>query len=163
MFEAMPVQPGGAAEDDDVWMRILTNAEYLKKDGTVHNKAFGGKKAIAPPIDQQPWSLEISGRLLSFVKEIEKESIAFCSPPMVFSGLIYQTVENLRSTANGTPRSLGCNTDVIYTPKAHDDAHSDFVAYSADLDHRHLIRDWLQDFIQCVPSDKCEVLEALRK
>ena len=158
----MAVLPGESAEDADVWMRVLTNSDYIKSDGTVHNSAFSGKRAIAPPADQHPWSLEISGRLLSLVASVESESRAFCSSPMVFAGLIYQTVENLRSNANGSPKSLGCVTDVFYTPKNGDAAHADLVSYGPDVDHKHLLRDWLQDFIQCVPSSRCGVIEALR-
>src|SRR4051812_17259125 len=119
----MPLQSGSPADERDVWMRILTRPDYLKKDGTLHNSAFSGKAALAPPASEAPWSLEMSGRLLSLVKDIQGESEAFCVAPLIFSGLMYQTVENLRSQDSGS------NTDVIYTPKPTDDAHADFVAY----------------------------------
>jgi hypothetical protein len=152
----MPLQPGSPAEDADIWMRILTHPEYLKKDGTVHNSAFSGRRAIAPPASDAPWSLEMSGRLLSLIQDIQGESEAFCVAPMMFVGLIYQSVENLRS--NGS----GCTTDVVYTPKPTDNAHADLVAYADNIDNRNALRDWLQDFIQCVPVTKCAMLEALR-
>jgi hypothetical protein len=146
-------------------MRVVTSEDYWKKDGTLHNNAFSGG-AIAPPTTEKPWTLEMSGRLLSLVKDVARESNAFCTPPRVFAGLMYQTVENLRSAGNSFHVSTGCETDVIYTPideAGHrDQAHADLVAHRLGRDQRFLIRDWLQDFIQCIRPDQCSVLEPLR-
>lgn len=159
----MAVEPDQPADVSDVWMRVLTSEDYWKKsDGSLHNNAFGGK-AIAPPEDKRDWSLELSGRLLSFVVNVRAESEAFCSPPRVFVGLMYQTVENLRSNGESFHRNTGCQTDVIYTPKAYDIAHSDLVAYGPTQENRFLIRDWLQDFIQYVRPDNCDIIEGLRR
>ena len=78
--------------------------------------------------------------------------------PREFAGLTYQTVENLRTNGEST----GFPTDVVYTPNA-DLAHSDFVAYGPSRDNRFLIRDWLQDIIQFVRANNCEIIEALRR
>jgi hypothetical protein len=158
----MPPQPGAPADLTDVWLRVLTSADYWKKsDGTLHNSAFSGS-AIAPPTDQRPWTLEMSGRLLSFVRNLEEESITFCTPPRVFAGLMYQTVENLRSGGNSFHVNTGCPTDVIYTPIGGDGAHADLVAYGPTHANRYLIRDWLQEFIQCIRPHDCAVVEQLR-
>src|SRR5437764_1230812 len=109
----MAVESEQPAESTDVWMRVLTSPDYLKKsDGTVHNSAFGGK-AIAPPTESRKWTLELSGRLLSLIKDVEAESAAFCAAPLVFVGVIFQTVENLRSDGESEHVSTGCKTDVI--------------------------------------------------
>ena len=162
----MAVAPGEPADLSDVWMRILTDEKYWKRsDGSLHNAAFGGK-AIAPPMEPREWTLELSGRLLSVVKNVQQESAAFCTPPRVFAGLMYQTVENLRSAGDSFHKHTGCRTDVIFTPN-NDPAHGDLVAYGftqePTQEHRYLIREWLQDFIQYVRPDKCAVIEALRR
>jgi hypothetical protein len=157
----MAVKSGEPAEATDVWMRVLTDKNFLKKDGLLHNKAFTGK-AIAEPKPPREWTLEFSGRLLSLVKEVETESAAFCEPPMTFAGIIFQTVENLRSDGNSFHRNSGCRTDVIYTPKPKDVAHADLVAFGPSVEHRYLMRDWLQDFIQYASPGNCAIIEALR-
>src|SRR5262245_58082192 len=120
----MPLRDGDPAELSDVWTRVLTNNGYWKKDGTLHNSAFGGK-AIAPPNEKnRPWAHELSGRLLSLIKNLEKESSEFCVAfKCEFAGIMFQKVENLRSEVSGF------RTDVIYTPKDADIAHSDFVSF----------------------------------
>ena len=104
----------------------------------------------------------MSGRLLSQVQNLEQESKNFCTPPRVFAGLMYQTVENLRSDGNSFHKNTGCPTDVIYTPNAIDEAHADLVAYGPTHANRYLIRDWLQEFIQCVRAQNCAAVEQLR-
>ena len=146
-------------------MRVLTSNDYWKRDGSLHNSAFSGS-AIAPPTVNKPWTLEMSGRLLSLVVNVEQASRDFCVPPREFAGLIYQTVDNLRSAGNSFHVNTGCPTDVIYTPinePGHQDvAHADLVAYGPDRANRFLIRDWLQEFIQYVRPNQCTVIEQLR-
>ena len=146
-------------------MRVLTSKDYWRRDGTLHHSAFTGA-AIAPPRADKPWTLELSGRLLSLVGDVEQESRDFCTPPRTFAGLMYQTVENLRSAGNSFHRNTGCPTDVIYTPidqpGRKDLAHADLVAYGPQRDQRSLIQDWLQEFIQYVRPDRCAVIEQLR-
>lgn len=157
----MAVKPGEPAEASDVWMRVLTDKSSWEKSGSVHNKAFTGK-AVAPPMEPREWTLEFSGRLLSLVADVEKESAAFCRAPMTFSGVIFQTVENLRSDGNSFHKSTGCRTDVIYTPKNDDKAHADLVAFGPSIEHRYLMREWLQDFIQYAAPGNCAIIEAMR-
>jgi hypothetical protein len=158
----MALAEGEPADISDVWMRILTDRSYWNSKGLIHNKAFGGK-AIAPPQDKKDWTLELSGRLLSLVKDIEKESREFCKPPRVFEGIMFQTVENLRSAGDQYHKATGCKTDVIYTPKPGDVAHADLVAYGPTADNKYVIRDWLQDFIQAIRPNNCAAIEVLRR
>ncbi|TPK63859.1 hypothetical protein FJ930_26120 [Mesorhizobium sp. B2-4-15] len=154
----MALNWGDKADVRDYWLRVLTNEAYLRSDGTVHNGAFGGK-AISQP-DDRAWSLELSGRLLSLVKDVEAEARAFCGDKMPFIGVLYQSVENLRT--DGTSPLPGFPTDIVYTPRAGDNAHADHVAYGPTAEHKFALRDWLQDFIQAVDSTQCNVVEQLR-
>lgn len=158
----MALEPGQPADASDVWMRVLTDKNYWKKsDGALHNKAFTGK-AISPPSESREWTLEFSGRLLSLSKDVEAESTAFCKPPRNYEGVIFQKVENLRGEGNSFHKSTGCRTDVIYTPKNADIAHADIVAYGPSVEHRYLMRDWLQDIIQYAAPGNCGIIETLR-
>jgi hypothetical protein len=71
-----------------------------------------------------------------------------------FAGYMFQKVENLRSEENAT--------DVIYTPRVGDNAHADLVAYHLDPEDKYILRDWLQEPIQCVKPNKAEIIDALR-
>jgi hypothetical protein len=160
----MPPEPGAPADATDVWVRVLTSEGYWKRDGTLHNSAFSGS-AIAAPTGNKPWTIELSGRLLSLIEKLERESRGFCTPPRVFAGLMYQTVEKLRTDGSRFPPFP---TDVIYTPidrnEYKDPAHADLVAYgpAPTPPDRFLFRDWLQDLIQCVRPHQCAVVEQLR-
>ena len=71
---------------------------------------------------------------------------------------MYQNVENLRSDGSGFP------ADVIYTPYAEDNAHSDVAVYNAsNKEDIFAVRDWLQDFIQYVKPDQTAAVCALRQ
>jgi hypothetical protein len=157
----MGIAAGEPADIGDVWLRVITLQKYWKADGTLHNSAFGGR-AIAPPDPARPWGLELSGRLLSLIKNIKAESKALCEAPREFAGIMYQTIENLRSEGDAYHRPTGCRTDVFYTPKEDDKAHADLAIYGSTVENKFAIRDWLQESIQCVRPDKCEVIEALR-
>jgi hypothetical protein len=157
----MAVKAGEPADATDVWLRVITENKYWKPNGTLHNSAFGGK-AISPPDATKSWTLELSGRLLSLAKDAEKEGREFCRPPREFAGLMFQTVENLRSDGNGLLKGANCKTDVIFSPN-NDPAHADIVAYGPTAENKFVIRDWLQDMIQFFKADNCSVIEALRK
>jgi hypothetical protein len=150
----MPLKAGDPAEADDVWLRVITNKDYWRHDGRLHNSAFGGKGGFSPS-QNCPWTHELSGRLLSLVQNLRQECIDFCGDR--FAGVMFQKVENLRSEDSGWP------TDVYYTPKDYDNAHADFVSFKTkDKIDYYEVRDWLQDFIQHVKPDKLEAVEALR-
>lgn len=156
----MPLAHGDPAEIWDVWTRVITDKRYWKTDGSgkLHNRAFGGK-AFAPPYNRSPWTYELSGRILSMIEYLERESMDFCKRvEKDFAGVMYQNVENLRSDGSGFP------TDVIYTPYDQDSAHADVAVYNAAGEaHVFAVRDWLQDLIKCVKPDDLAVICALRQ
>jgi hypothetical protein len=156
----MPLAPGDSADASDVWHRVLTADYWRKRDGRLHNSAFTGK-ALAPPKQPRGYTLEFSGRLLSLTQNVEQEARAFCNPARRYHGVIFQTVENLRSDGNGFHASTACRTDVIYTPNA-DIAHADIAFYGPTTENRYLIREWLQDFIQYAAPGNCGIIEVLR-
>jgi len=147
---------GDVAEENDTWLRVITSEHYWKKDGTLHNSAFSGG-AIACSSEARPWNMELSGRLLSMVQDIDTESKEFCQKlDRPFVGLMFQTVENLS-------KGFIVRTGVYYTPNE-DYAHSDFAVFAhMNRSMMHQLRDWLQDFIQCVKPEKAAVtINALR-
>ena len=152
---------GQPANANDVWFRVLTDPKYWKRDGKLHNSAFGGK-AISPPKQPKGYTLELSGRLLSLTIDVEAEAKEYCTAPREYSGIMYQTVQKLRTNGTDSDPIPGCPTDVIYTPNA-DTAHADLVAYGPTFENRYLIRDWLQEFIQCARPGHCGTIEALRR
>jgi hypothetical protein len=149
----MPLADGDPAKAWDTWLRVITDEKYLKTDGTLSNNAFSGKRVIAPPDPPRPWSLELSGALLSMIADLQSYADTFCGER--FAGYMFQKVENLRSKDNAT--------DVVYTPRAANSAHADLVAYHLPLEDKYVLRDWLQDSIQCVRPDKLEAIDALRR
>jgi hypothetical protein len=154
----MPLSDGDPAESWDVWMRVITNGNYWKKDGTLHNSAFKGKGALSTSEESRPWSHELSGRLLSLINDVQQESADFCrAHNKDFHGIMYQTVENLRAEVHGFP------TDVRYTPKSTDPAHGDFVTFNTTDADLPAIRDWLQDFIKALKPDNVAAICALRR
>jgi hypothetical protein len=159
----MAINAGDPAEQSDVWLRVLT-ADYWKRDGTLHNNAFGGQ-ALAAPKEPQGYTLEFSGRLLSMTENVEAEAKEFCAAiGRTFHGVIFQKVENLRSNGYSEHQNTGCRTDVYYTPKATDNAHADLVAFGLGptVEHRFLFREWLQEFIQLAAANNCAIIEQLR-
>jgi hypothetical protein len=154
------LKDGDPAQAWNVWIRVITDCNYWKKDGTLHNKAFTGKGGFMPPLKARPWSHELSGRLLSLVTNLREESMAFCEGlKRDFAGIMFQHVEGLRSQRSGFP------TDVIYTPVvAADEAHSDLtVKHAVTEDDLRELRDWLQDNIFYVKPDKLSAVCTLRE
>jgi hypothetical protein len=92
----MALADGDPAEAGDVWLRAITDEKYLERDGTLHNSAFGGKRVLGPPsTPERPWSMELSGWLLSFIDTLEAKCTDFCSGRL-FAGVMLQSVERLR-------------------------------------------------------------------
>jgi hypothetical protein len=149
----MPLADGDHAEAWDTWLRVVTDERYFKSDGTLANNAFSGGRVISPPDPLRPWSLEISGALLSMIPDLRAYADAFCGDK--FAGYMFQKVENLRDDTNAT--------DVIYTPRVGDSAHADLVAYHLEVENKYVLRDWLQDSIQCVRPDQIDVIYVLRQ
>jgi hypothetical protein len=152
----MPLVDGDPAEAEDTWLRVITNEKYIKSDGTLANNAFTGK-AIAPPAAPRPWSIELSGALLSKIADLRTYGGAF--PYGQFVGYMFQEVRILRNEE--------LETDVVYTPKKDtphpDTAHADLVSYRLALQEKYALRDWLQETVRCVRPDGLDVMEALRR
>jgi hypothetical protein len=149
----MALADGDPAAAADVWLRAITDEKYWKRDGTLHNSAFSGKRVLGPPSTPgRLWSLELSGWLLSLIAELERKCTDFCGG-RPFAGAMFQSLEKLRSELSGF------RTDVIYTPKSDDESHADLVAFGAA--DKFVIRDWLQDILRCVRPDGLAALEAL--
>ncbi len=148
----MPHADGDPAEAWDTWLRVITDKKYLKSDGTLSNNAFSGKRVIAPPAKPRPWSIELSGALLSMIDDLRAYGHGFCGDN--FAGYMFQLVGKLRNT--------DLATDVVYTPTA-DTAHADLVSYRLGIESKYALRDWLQDSIRCVRSDYIGAIHALRR
>jgi len=158
----MPLYDGDPADPYDVWTRVLT-ADYWRADGTLHNGAFSGKHVITSASEGRPWSHELSGSLLSLVDNLRRESEEFCAKlGKQFHGIMYQTVENLRTDGTGYPKQSPFPTDVRYTPLNGKTAHADLVTFKTGQEDRKEIRDWLQEMIQAVRSEKLPAVCSMR-
>ena len=61
----MSLSDGDAADDGDIWFRIVTQKDHIVR-GRVHHSAFGGSAIAEPGPDMnRPWTRELSGRLRS--------------------------------------------------------------------------------------------------
>jgi hypothetical protein len=156
----MSYKDGDEAFPWDVWHRIVTSDDHWRKrDGTLHNRAFGGK-AIAKPEVARPWSHELSGRLLSVVSNIEESSNEFCKKlNRPFVGVMFESAEKLKDKIDGT---FPCCT--FYTPYPEDKTHSDFATFSTKTEEDlQSVRDWLQRTVRFVRPDKLDEVRALLK
>src|SRR5215471_10329565 len=101
----MPLTDGDSAPAWDVWTRVITDKNYWKSDGTLHNKAFSRGAFRKPdPARNRPWSRELSGRLLSLIADLNHESTQFCAlHGREFAGVMFQKAENLKSEGSGYP------------------------------------------------------------
>ena len=139
MQAASGLTPENPVPDNECWYRLLTNRDFVTRDGTVHYQALKGKAFRSS--DQKPWAHELSGRIASLVKDIvvEAESqikriqqgFAHRNQPIPskirFVGIACATASDLRSISTQV-----FATDVIYTPLPTDSAHSDFVTYETN-------------------------------
>ena len=146
----MPLNPGDCAEPQNTWLRMITNPNYLKNDGTIHHSAFRGK-AISPPDANKAWALELSGALLSLVPDLLTYGQMQCGDR--FLGFMFQGVENLRNQELAT--------DVVFTPTS-DEAHADLVAYHLQEANKRKMEDWLQDFVQLASLNNLQIIDARR-
>ncbi|WP_157096455.1 hypothetical protein [Methylosinus sp. R-45379] len=126
----MPLKDGDPGPDGDVWFRIITQDNHIRK-GRIHHSAFGGKAISAPdPTKRRPWERELSGRLRSragSVLQIEDHANLFCKKATAagggtktFSGVMYAPVADLKKIYLDT-----LTTGVNFTPNDDDPAHSD--------------------------------------
>jgi len=155
----MHLADGDPAHSCDTWSRVITNPKHWRKDGSgLHNQAFTGRAAIAPPEQERPWSHELSGRLLSLTTNLHQEAQLFCQQlDRPFEGIMYKDVLSLRTTLD-----IGTETDVRYTPLDRDVAHSDFVAYKCSEAELQSLRDFLQDAVKAKKPEDVATIELLR-
>lgn len=128
----MSLSDGDTAEDGDIWFRIVTDKNHIKR-GRVHHSAFGVNAIAKPnPDNDRPWDREVSGRLRSLsgsVDNIVEFARAYCEEltkggggTKTFSGLIFIKVSNANSNFEDQ-----MTTGVYYTPIPEGDiAHADF-------------------------------------
>jgi hypothetical protein len=162
----MPLSDGDSANPFDVWARVLTSDQW-RKDGRLNNGAFSGR-FLRKAASGRPWAQEASGRLLSLVKSLREESEAFCKTfNGEFHGVMFQTVQNLRSDGAGYPAYGFFPTDVCYTPinnaTHRDNAHADLVTHKIPEETNKEVRDWLQDIIQAVKADSLAAVCSMRE
>ena|ERR1700674_1114649 len=159
----MPLTDGDPAEQHDVWTRIIIVADHWNSDGTIHNGAFSGRNVISRASAHRHWAHELSGSLLSFIPHLRSHIEDFCATyQREFHGTMFQIVENLRTAGTAYPRQSPFPTDVRYTPLPDNNAHSDLVTFHTTDDHRHEIRDWLQEMIQAVKPDRLIAVCSMR-
>jgi hypothetical protein len=114
----------------------------------------------------RPWAQEVSGSLLSLIKNLRTECETFCSAlaGAEFHGIMFQSIENLRTNGDGYPRHTFFPTDVCYTPiEPQNRAHADLVTHTKTDDSAKEVRDWLQDMIQAVKPDKLNAVCSMRQ
>jgi hypothetical protein len=163
----MPLLDGDPANPFDVWTRVLTSDQW-RKDGRLNNGAFSGKSFLQTAAQGRHWAQEVSGRLLSLVQNLREESETFCRTfGCEFHGVMFQTVENLRSDGAGYPKHGFFPTEVCYTPvntpARQDQAHADLVTSKVTDESNKEVRDWLQDIIQAVKPDKLPAVCSMRQ
>jgi hypothetical protein len=102
---------GDRAADGDVWVRIITHQDHIRR-GRIHHSAFGGNAISAPKQPRnRPWSRELSGRLRSeagSIQDIENHAVQFCNEQTqlgggtkTFYGVMYGRVSELKKTFEG--------------------------------------------------------------
>ena len=140
--------PGMPLPDGEVWLRELTNRDYLKRDGTVHRQAL--KSPAISAADEKSWSHELSGRALSQAGDVASHGQAsaqrardkFASKGLAvpskidFIGVAFSRSEELRS-------EHPLHTDTVFTPND-DPAHADFVVYNSNDEDIDAIIGFLQ-------------------
>jgi hypothetical protein len=131
----MPIADGEPADGGDIWSRVLTDENYIRK-GKLHPHAFKGRAAIAPPgsVKKRSWSHELSGRLRSLTTDVSAEAHAFCEEAAkatgqnkTFSGVMYCCIPDAHQTFETT-----IFTQVHYTPQLANKAHADFTFTGSD-------------------------------
>jgi hypothetical protein len=146
----MSLSDGDPASDGDIWFRVVTSQDHIRR-GRVHHSAFTGNAITAPErTKNRPWARELSGRLRSLVGNVEQEAIAYCREMTAqgggeksFHGVIYARVEKLKLTYE---YDHSIKTAACYTPLGRDPAHADFTFSAAwPNDEKDRMLHWLSD------------------
>jgi hypothetical protein len=160
------LKSGDPADDADTWFRAVTNSTHVRR-GRVHHAEF--KKWLSPPDDPQSgWKLEISGQLLSLIRNIadraekrveeQKDKLKAAGKPvpsvLQFFGVLYAKAAKVRSLPQ-----LKC--DVIYDPQPNDIAHANIVVFDKGSDEILTVTAALLDNLTWVPKDQIGADQAL--
>lgn len=166
--------PAALAEDESVpdaacWFRVLTNADHVTSDGTLHYQALK-KRAFSHASEAKGWAHELSGRLTclagdptaiaseaaTLIRHIHQRFIDRGDPvpsKIGFVGVACARAKEIREP------NCEVGTDVVYTPKPQDQAHSDVVTFEtegdADLEPLRLM---LKEVLRVVAADEIEGL-----
>jgi hypothetical protein len=166
----MTLSDGDPADDSDVWFRIVTQENHIRR-GRVHHGALKGN-AIAPPEPgkNRPWQREMSGRLRSragTIDQIIQHADAYCDEQTkrgggtkTFQGVMFSRVEAVKLVYKNTI-PLG----VHFTPLRTDRAHADltFTGWRLDTEtEREEFLIWLSGKLQALhrPGQLQLLLEA---
>jgi hypothetical protein len=165
---------GERVPDQEIWLRVLTNDDYVATDGSLHENALKGDK-IFQKRPRHTWDHELSGRRQSVCKDIEAEGADFVQkiraafahrnkrpPPskMTYKGHAFAPAGALRQNFGAA-----LHTDVIHTPVTAPDpledmAHADFAIFgSTDTDLKK-IRTFLQSVLKIAPPGTAHQLIA---
>lgn len=133
------MQSEAPATDDDIWLRAVTNANHVRKNGVYRGQL---KHWLAPPDDiQKPWKLELSGRLLSIIRSISQDAERRVSlqrdklaqqgksvpSDIKYCGIVHAKVGDIRGS------SL-CRFDVVPDQQPDDDAHANIIVIDKGAD-----------------------------
>ncbi|HEY8007134.1 MAG TPA: hypothetical protein VIE66_10150 [Methylocella sp.] len=147
----MSLSDGDPAPDGDIWFRIVTHQDHLRR-GRVHHSAWGGNAISEPsPEKARPWTREASGRLRSragSLENIEHAANDFCRTAAggskTFSGVIYARVTDAKLSFESI-----LTTAIHFTPLSPDPAHADltFTGWLANesKEERARFNMWLSD------------------
>lgn len=133
----MPPVANTPVPDGDCWFRVLTNKDHATSDGTVHYQALKG--GVFRASVGRAWTHELSGRIASEagahddvadaaeaqVGAVRQKYLNRGEPvpsKIMFRGIAVATTQELRNAQLAT--------DVMYTPRTEDAAHTDFVTYN---------------------------------
>lgn len=164
----MSLSDGDPAPDGDIWFRIVTQQDHIKR-GRVHHSAWGGNAISEPsPEKARPWSREASGRLRSragSLENIERDANVFCQTALggskTFYGVIYARVADAKLSFESI-----LTTDIHFTPLTSDTAHADLTFYgwlaNESKEERARFNLWLSEKLLALhhPGQLCHLPDA---
>lgn len=154
------------ADDDDCWLRNITNSDHVTRDGRLHRQALKSPALSRSRVPSQPWSHELSGRLKSRAHDFLTDGEA----------AVQQIRDKLMASGRAVPSKIGflgwaCSSvqilktapgkcSVVHEPTPDDPAHANFVLYNVLLDDDlETTRGWLQGHLQVVKKDDLSALD----
>jgi len=149
---------------DDCWIRNLTNADHVARDGTIHRQALKNR-TISPSVGK-PWTHELSGRLRSLASDLVLNGEAAAERAREnFRASGAQVPSKIRfigwaCASVGKIRAAPVECEVIRDPTTDDPAHANFVIYNASSDDDlDAIRSWLIANLAVVGKDSVQDID----